>query len=128
MNQTEGKGFIPPEVFDLWEHWAETSEGFADAWRDYARMIAAFQAALERAPCTVEACEDIDIESLLISELEHLADTVNAIFPRGGMMEFATYLTGTTNGHPNKTRNGGEQEHSPNEAVAEAEENIPLST
>src|SRR5581483_11463811 len=102
MNQTEGKGLISPEVFHLWEHRAETGEAFADEWRDYARMMAAFQVALERAPCTVEACEGIDIESLLISELEHLADTVNAIFPRGRMMEFATYLTSPANGHFNK--------------------------
>lgn len=78
----------------MWEQRAEISEEFADEWRDYARIMAAFQTALERAPRTVEICEHVDIERLLITELEHVADTINAVFPRGGMMEFALYTTG----------------------------------
>jgi len=94
MNQTEEKGPIPPEVFQTWEDRAKASEGFADEWRDYSMMMAAFQAALERAPRSRERCKGVDVERLFISELEHLADTVNAIFPRGGIMEFASYMTG----------------------------------
>ncbi|HEX4713734.1 MAG TPA: hypothetical protein VH164_02280 [Ktedonobacteraceae bacterium] len=56
-------------------------------------MMATFQAALDRAPRAAEACANVHIEDLLIAELEHLADLVSAIFPRGGMKEFASYVT-----------------------------------
>jgi len=93
MNQTEPGEPLTTEVFQMWSEKAETSKTFADAWRDYAMMMTAFQTALERAPHTAEACDHVDIESLLISEIEHVADMVHAIFPCGGILEFASYLT-----------------------------------
>ncbi|MEO7019118.1 MAG: hypothetical protein ABI234_03095 [Ktedonobacteraceae bacterium] len=104
MSQPKTNEKISPQVFQVWKDKAEASEEFADEWRDYALMMATFQAALERAPRTIEVCEDVNIERLLITELEYLADTVNAVFPRGGMMEFASYVTGSqrvnvTNAH-----------------------------
>lgn len=93
MGSTEKHLPISPELVQLWEHQAERDEAFAGEWRIYAMMMAAFQAAIERAPRTTAACERVDIERLLISEVEHVADVVNAIFPRGGIMEFASYLT-----------------------------------
>src|SRR5260370_34108242 len=93
MSQPEATNILPSEVFQVWERQAETSEEFADEWREYAMMMAAFQAALERAPRTAEACDSVDIARLFITELEHLADTVNAVFSRGGIMEFASYMT-----------------------------------
>ncbi|MGH2508861.1 MAG: hypothetical protein ACRDHZ_15865, partial [Ktedonobacteraceae bacterium] len=45
-------------------------------------------------------------------ELEHLADIVNTVFPRGGMIEFASYVTGTQQMHTTKERDAqdnGEQ-------------------
>ena len=94
MSQPEATQILSSEVFQIWEHQAEASEEeYADEWREYAIMIAAFQAALERVPRTAEACQSANIERLLISELEHLADIVQRIFPRGGFMEFASYTT-----------------------------------
>ncbi|MEO9030223.1 MAG: hypothetical protein ABI413_15560 [Ktedonobacteraceae bacterium] len=93
MSHTETLGPISSDVFQIWEQRAEASEEFAEEWRDYAMMMAAFQAALSRAPRTAEACENVDIERLLITEIEHVADTINAVFPRGGIMEFASYMT-----------------------------------
>lgn len=93
MHQPEEKVQSFPAVFHVWQCQAEANEAFANAWHDYALMIAAFQAALERAPWTSEVCAQIDIEQLLITELEYLADTVHTIFPRGGITEFASYAT-----------------------------------
>ena len=97
MSQSEAPTILSPEVFQIWERQAERSEEeCANNWRDYAMMMATFQAALERAPRTAEACEHADIERLLITEIEHLADLVSAVFPQGGMMEFEFYVTGAT--------------------------------
>lgn len=94
MSQPEATHILSAEVFQVWERQAEASgEEFGDEWRAYAMMMGAFQEALERAPLTADACTSMDIERLLITELEHVADTVNAIFSRGGIMEFASYMT-----------------------------------
>ena len=97
MSQPEASKVLSSEVFQIWERQAEVSEEEdANNWRDYAMMMTAFQAALERAPRTAEACEHADIERLLITEIEHLADLVSAVFPQGGMMEFESYVTSAT--------------------------------
>ena len=93
MSQSETPKILSPEVFQVWQQRAEASEEFTEEWQDYAMIMAAFQAALERALHTAEDCEQVDIEHLLITELEHLADLVNTVFPRGGFMEFASYVT-----------------------------------
>lgn len=94
MDQPEEQGLLSPEVLQMWQREAEIHTEFADEWRDYALLMATFQAGLTRAPRTSAACEGVDIEHLLIAELEHVANAVNAIFPRGGMLEFASYVTG----------------------------------
>lgn len=90
MEQHPENGSLPPAVFALWE---QANPNTADNWRDYARMMEAFQAALNGAPRTAEACTRVGIEQLFVSELEYLANLVNSIFPLGGMMEFAYYVT-----------------------------------
>lgn len=94
MTQPEETTILTSEIFQLWGQRAALYPEFANVWRDYALLMATFQAALMRTPRTVEACAQVDIERLLIAELEHLADTIAAIFPRGGMEEFASYRTG----------------------------------
>lgn len=93
MEQHPENGSLPPAVFALWEQHAQANPNTADNWRDYARMMKAFQAALNRAPRTAEACTRAEIEQLFVSELEYLANLVSSIFPLGGMMEFAYYVT-----------------------------------
>lgn len=93
IEQHEAKEPLSPAIFHLWERCAKTNMESADNWRDYARMMAAFRDALARAPRTAEECEQGDIERLFVSELEHLANLVNAIFPPGGMLEFEAYIT-----------------------------------
>lgn len=87
-------GQLSPATCSLWEQQAQASTEVADIWCDYAMMMAIFQSALERAPRTAEECHKVDIEHLFVSEIEHLADLVNTLFPAGGMMEFADYVTG----------------------------------
>jgi hypothetical protein len=94
MDQRKEKGPLLPEIVHIWERRAETSAEFADDWRDYAMMLSAFHAALERAPRTDEACESLDIERLFVEEIERIAAIVNAIFPQGGLMELAFYMPG----------------------------------
>lgn len=103
MNQKTGEGLLSSDVFRIWERQAEASEAFAEIWRDYVLLMSTFQAALERAPRTTEACKDVDVEDLLISELEHLAATVYTIFPQGGIGEFASYLTNAQKRAPEKS-------------------------
>jgi len=93
IEQHEAKEPLSPAIFRLWEQCAKTNMESADNWRDYARMMAAFQEALARTPRTAEECANVDIERLFVSELEHLANLVNAIFPLGGMLEFESYIT-----------------------------------
>jgi hypothetical protein len=93
IEQHEVRELLSPAIFQLWEQCAKANKESADNWRDYARMMAAFQEALARAPRTAEECERVEIERLFVSELEHLANLVNAIFPLGGMLEFESYIT-----------------------------------
>jgi len=93
IEQHEAREPLSPAVFQLWEQHAKASVESADNWRDYARMMAAFQEALARTPRTAEECACVDIERLFVSELEHLANLVNVIFPLGGMLEFESYIT-----------------------------------
>lgn len=87
-------GQLSPAIFSLWKQRAQANAQLAEIWCDYAMMMAAFQSALERVPRTAGDCQEVDIERLFVSEIEHLADLVNALFPAGGMMEFADYVTG----------------------------------
>lgn len=93
MDLAAEKEPVTSEVVRMWKRQAEISEEFVDEWRDYIMLMTAFQTALERAPRTAEECAGMKIDLLLISELEQLADTVSAIFPLGGMREFASYVT-----------------------------------
>lgn len=99
MEQADAIAALAPDAFEMWEYQAEMSEEFADEWREYALLMTTFHAAWERAPRTDKACEQTNIEHLLINELEHLANAIYAIFPRGGIMEFASYLTVSMNKH-----------------------------
>lgn len=103
MDQPEKKAILSSEVFQMWQRRAAQHPEFADEWQDYALMMAAFQTALQRAPLTAEACDGVDIEYLLITELEHVADTINAVFPHGGMAEFASYVTDAQRKHAAST-------------------------
>jgi hypothetical protein len=81
-----------PEAFQEWKRRAETSEQFGAEWGDYHRLMLTYVEALQRAPRTPEACDQTQIDDLLIAELEHLAKTIHAIFP-SSILEFAEYLT-----------------------------------
>lgn len=94
MSRSVKKDIISTETFQLWERQAAADEDNCAYWHDYMHMMAIFQAALQRMPLTMEACADIDIEDLLESELEHLANLVLVIFP-GGIMELEHYVTTT---------------------------------
>ena len=110
MEQPDALPVSAPALFQMWERQAEASEEFADEWREYALLLTTFHAAWERAPRTAEVCAQTNIEQVLIGELEHLADAIHAIFPRGGIMEFASYLTTSINKRTSRTQGTGNEQ------------------
>jgi len=84
---------VPAEAFVAWQELAASQREDAGEWRDYAGLLTAFAQALRRAPLSREACEQAEIERLLIEELVQLADAVQAVFPQGGFEEFRSYMS-----------------------------------
>lgn len=92
MNQSQ-ELVVPAEAFAAWQERAASQREDAGEWRDYTGLLTAFAQALRRAPQSREACEQVEIERVLIQELVALADAVQAVFPQGGFEEFRSYLS-----------------------------------
>ena len=60
-------------------------------WAEYFLLINTCYEILKHLPATLEACEQVNIEELLIQGLEHLGKAIEVILP-GGAKEFHTYM------------------------------------
>lgn len=94
---------VPEEAFMAWQEQAASQREDVEEWRDYAGLLNAFAQALRRAPLNREACQQVEIERLLIQELVALADAVQAVFSQGGFEEFRSYLSAAARDREDQT-------------------------
>ena len=60
-------------------------------WAEYFLLVNACYETIKHLPSTPEACEQANIEELLIQGLEYIGEAIEAILP-GGVKEFRTYM------------------------------------
>lgn len=66
-----------------------------EIWPQYFLLIDACLENIKHLPTTPEQCDQADVESLLIENLERIADAIAIILP-GGIEEFRSYLKQAT--------------------------------
>lgn len=91
--------FISDELYQILTQHAARDE----KWAAYFLLFNACYEILKQAPQTQQACEQTNIEMLLVQSLEHLGKTIEEVLP-GGAEEFDEYMPISTERYRKRNR------------------------
>lgn len=73
-----------PQALTEWKQRVGAT-GTGRAWADFTILLNHYTEALNRAPYTAEACDQVNIVELINTEFAYLAEVLAVIFPDGSM-------------------------------------------